>query len=78
EIVRYQSRPWRGHEHEPPIGSRIIRAANAFDDLVGASAETSRTLAALEWLRLDTATEYDPRVVEALTKIAYRRYRSRR
>jgi len=78
EIVRYQSWPWRGQERQPPVGSRIIRAANAFDDLVGASAETSRTVAALEWLRLDTATEYDPRVVEALAKVARRRHRSHR
>jgi response regulator RpfG family c-di-GMP phosphodiesterase len=78
EIVRYQSWPWRGQEREPPVGSRIIRAANAFDDLVGSSAETSRTVAALEWLRLDTATEYDPQVVEALAKVAGRRRRSRR
>ena len=78
EIVRYQSWPWRGQDREPPVGSRIIRAANAFDDLVGSSAETSRTVAALEWLRLDTATEYDPQVVEALAKVAGRRHRSRR
>ena len=78
EIVRYQSWPWRGRDREPPVGSRIIRAANAFDDLVGASAETSRTMAALEWLRLDTATEYDPRVVDALAKVAGRRHGSRR
>ena len=31
-------------------------------------------MAALEWLRLDTATEYDPRVVEALAKVAGRRH----
>jgi response regulator RpfG family c-di-GMP phosphodiesterase len=59
------------------VGSRIIRAANAFDDLVGSSAEASRTMAAREWLRLDTATEYDPQVVEALAKVAGRRHRSR-
>jgi hypothetical protein len=75
EIVRYQSWPWRGRDVQPPVGSRIIRAANAFDDLVGASAETSRTMAALEWLRLDAATEYDPRVIEALAKVAGRRRR---
>jgi response regulator RpfG family c-di-GMP phosphodiesterase len=75
EIVRYQSWPWRGQDIQPPVGSRIIRAANAFDDLVGASAETSRMMAALERLRLDTATEYDPRVVEALAKVAGRRRR---
>ncbi len=73
EIVRCQHWPWRGPDGEPPVGSRIIRAANAFDDLVGSSAETSRAMAALERLRLDTATEYDPGVVEALARVAGRR-----
>jgi len=78
EIVRCQSWPWRGQDRQPPVGSRIIHAANAFDDLVGASADASRTVAALEWLRLDTATEYDPRVVDALARVAGRRHRGRR
>jgi len=73
EIVRCQHWPWRGPDGEPPVGSRIIRAANAFDDLVGSSAETGRAMAALERLRLDTATEYDPAVVEALARVAGRR-----
>jgi response regulator RpfG family c-di-GMP phosphodiesterase len=73
ELVRCQHRPWRGQDGVPPVGSRIIRAANAFDDLVGSSAETSRSTAALERLRLDTATEYDPVVVEALARVAGRR-----
>jgi hypothetical protein len=73
ELVRCQHRPWRGADDEPPVGSRIIRAANAFDDLVGSSAESSRSAAALERLRLDTATEYDPVVVEALARVAGRR-----
>ena len=73
DLVRYQHLPWRGPDGKPPVGSRIIRAANAFDDLVGSSAETSRTMAALERLRLDTATEYDPVVVEALARVAERR-----
>jgi HD-GYP domain-containing protein (c-di-GMP phosphodiesterase class II) len=30
-------------------------------------------MTALERLRLDTATEFDPRVVEALSKVAARR-----
>lgn len=72
EIVRRQSQPWRGSGPEPPIGSRIIRAANAFDDLVGGSADRDRSAAALERLRLDTAAEYDPGVVEALSKVAGR------
>jgi hypothetical protein len=72
EIVRCQHRPWRGPGGEPPVGSRIIRAANAFDDLVGSSAETGRAVAALERLRLDTAAEYDPAVVEALARVTGR------
>jgi HD domain-containing protein len=78
DIVRCQCRPWRGPEGEPPVGSRIIRAANAFDDLVGTSLDSSRASAALERLRLDTASEYDPQVVEALAKVAGRRRPPRR
>jgi HD domain len=76
ELVRCQSWPSRGHDPEPPIGSRIIRAANAFDDLVGGSADRDRSAAALERLRLDTATEYDPGVVEALSEVAGKRLAS--
>jgi hypothetical protein len=77
ELVRCQSLPSRGHDPEPPVGSRIIRAANAFDDLVGGSLERDRSAAALERLRLDTAAEYDPGVVEALAAVASRRLVSR-
>jgi hypothetical protein len=73
ELVRCQYQPWRGPDGRPPVGSRIIRAANAFDDLVGSSAEPGRGTAALERLRLDTATEYDPTVVEALARVAEQR-----
>src|SRR6202049_1687460 len=84
EIVRCQDRPWRGTESGstgagstgpgstgpgPPVGSRIIRAANAFDDLVGGSTDRDRTTAALERLRLDTAVQYDPGGVEALSQV---------
>jgi response regulator RpfG family c-di-GMP phosphodiesterase len=77
EIVRRQCQPWRGRDPEPPIGSRIIRAANAFDDLVGGSPDRDRSAAALERLRLDTTAEYDPGVVEALTKVTGRYYPGR-
>jgi hypothetical protein len=76
ELVRCQSWPSRGHDPEPPVGSRIIRAANAFDDLVGGSADRDRAAAALERLRLDTAAEYDPGVVEALSEVAGKRLAS--
>jgi len=77
ELVRCQNWPSRGHEPPPPAGSRIIRAANAFDDMVGGSADRDRTVAALERLRMDTATEYDAQVVQALTEVAGRRPASR-
>ena len=71
DIVRRQSDPCRPADRgqEPPLSSRIIRAANAFDDLVGSSVEPSRAAAAVQRLRLDTAAEYDPQVVEALSKL---------
>ena len=75
DIVRRQSDPSRPPDRgqEPPLSSRIIRAANAFDDLVGSSVEPSRAAAAVQRLRLDTASEYDPRVVEALSRLVSRR-----
>jgi len=71
DIVRRQSDPCRPADRSqpPPLSSRIIRAANAYDDLVGSSADASRAAAAMERLRLDTGAEYDPRVVEALSKL---------
>ena len=77
ELVRCQSLPSRGHDPEPPVGSKIIRAANAFDDLVGGSTDRDRSAAALERLRLDTAVEYDPGVIEALSEVAGKRLASR-
>jgi HD domain len=75
DIVRRQSDPYRPADRgeEPPLSSRIIRAANAFDDLVGSSVEPSRATAAVQRLRLDTAAEYDPQVVEALSRLVSRR-----
>jgi hypothetical protein len=75
EIVRQQSDPARAGDpgSGPPVASRIIRAANAFDDLVGNSADRDRAADALERLRLDTSAEYDPGVVEALSKVVGRR-----
>jgi hypothetical protein len=53
----------------PPLGSRIIKVANAYDDLVGDSADRDRAAAVLERLRLDSASEYDPAVVESLGRV---------
>jgi response regulator RpfG family c-di-GMP phosphodiesterase len=75
EIVRRQSDPYcdQAAAGPPPLGSRIIRAVNAFDDLVGSSSDASRAAAVMDRLRLDTVAEYDPVVVEALARIIARR-----
>jgi response regulator RpfG family c-di-GMP phosphodiesterase len=62
-----------GEESRPPLSSRIIKAANAFDDLVGSSLDPGRAAAAVQQLRLDTASEYDPDAVEALSRVVNRR-----
>jgi response regulator RpfG family c-di-GMP phosphodiesterase len=85
EIVRRQNEPYRDTDHAangragfaepagPPLSSRIIKAANAFDDLVGSSLDPGRAQAAVQRLRLDTASEYDPATVEALSRVVTRR-----
>jgi HD domain len=76
-LVRAQSWPIRGHDPAPPLGSRIIKVANTFDDLVGASPDRERSAAALDKMRLDPIG-YDARVVDALTEVAGRRLAWRR
>jgi MFS family permease len=77
EIVRRQSDPCRDRsgasDGPPPLSSRIIRAVNAFDDLVGSSSSAGRAAAVVDRLRLDSGAEYDPAVVEALARIIARR-----
>jgi hypothetical protein len=76
ELVRWQALPSRG-EREPPLGSKIIKVANAFDDLVGGSTDRDRMAAALDRLRLETSSDYDPGVVTALAAVTGRRPVSR-
>jgi hypothetical protein len=71
-VPGHPGRPADG-ESRPPLSSRIIKAANAFDDLVGSSLDPSRAAAAVQQLRLDTASEYDPEAVEALSRVVNRR-----
>ena len=88
EIVRRQNEPYRAVDaglggsringrsakpSGPPLSSRIIKAANAFDDLVGSSLDPDRAAAAVQRLRLEVASEYDPTAVEALSRVVSRR-----
>ncbi len=74
EMVRRQCEPLAGDGDEgvPPLGSRIIKVSNAFDDLVGGNGDAERRAAVVERLRMDTDSEYDPRVVDALADILER------
>ena len=75
-VVERQAEPYRrAHEsvdRSVPLESRIIKAVNAYDDLVGEAEATGRRLDALERLRLGMAYEYDPGVVESLARVLER------
>lgn len=74
-IVETQAHPYRRmretFDTEVPLEARIVKAASAYDDLVTASENEGTKAAwnALERLRMGMAYEYDPRVVEALTRV---------
>jgi HD domain len=76
DLVRCQAWPARGHDPVPPLGSKIIKAANAFDDMVGSSTDRDRSATAIDRMRLDPVG-YDVDVVEALRDVAGRRVPSR-
>ncbi|WP_030207310.1 HD-GYP domain-containing protein [Streptomyces bikiniensis] len=77
-IVERQADPYR----EQPLPARIIRTVNAYDDLTGAGADAGRgtgvgggpgaALDALERLRLGTARDHHPDVVEGLARVLAR------
>ncbi len=75
-ILAQQAEPYRrAHERgrlDVPLAARIIKAVNAYDDLVGNSYEPGARLDALERLRLGMAYEYDPMVVDSLSKTVER------
>ncbi len=52
-----------------PVASRIIKVANAFDDLTGGSTHPARVAAAMERIHLGLGYEYDPEVVDALSRV---------
>lgn len=75
-IVERQADPYRPHrgpqDKTLPLESRIIKVVNAYDDLVGASVESDRKLRALERLQLGIDREFDPDVVDTLSRIIER------
>jgi hypothetical protein len=73
-VVERQADPYR----EQPLPARIVRAANAYDDLVQGGTGDQRAevaagpLGALELLRLGTGRDYQPEVVESLARVLSR------
>lgn len=65
-VVEQQADPYR----EQPLAARIVRAVNAYDDLCGEG--LSGPLGALEQLRLGTGRDYQPQVVESLSRVLAR------
>ncbi|MEI2732925.1 MAG: HD domain-containing phosphohydrolase [Dermatophilaceae bacterium] len=68
-----QFRVVRERGEELPMLSRIIKVANAYDDIAGGSITIARRDAAIERIHLGLGYEYDPRVVEALVSVLQRR-----
>lgn len=70
--VELQTTPYRLVRElgeEVPMGSRIIKCANAYDDLTGGSDEPRSVAGAIERIHLGLGYEYDPDVVDALTQV---------
>ncbi|THA80509.1 HD domain-containing protein [Streptomyces sp. A0592] len=72
-VVERQADPYM---EQPPL-ARIVRAVNAYDDLVGGNRHPGGSLAALEQLRLGTGHDYQPEVVECLARVLARGGRGR-
>ncbi len=69
DFVEAQTIPYRQVRElgeEVPLASRIIKVANAFDDLTGGSGDPDDIRAAYERIHLGLGYQYDPEVVEAL------------
>lgn len=66
-VVERQADPYR----EQPVTARIVRAVNAYEELAR-EAGPQGPLAALEKLRLGTAHDYQPEVVESLARVLLR------
>ena len=56
-----------------PLGAKIIKVASAFDDLTEPGGPGRTPWDALERLHLGMAYDYDPRVIQALTRVLERR-----
>ena len=72
-MVRDQHEPYRRRGEDVnrslQVGSKIIKVASAFDDLVQPSGPGHTAWDALERLHLGMAYDFDPAVIQALTRV---------
>lgn len=71
QILEHQTTPYRQVRElgeEIPLSSRIVKVANAYEDLTAGARSLRAREAAIERIYLGLGYEYDPRVVDALLK----------
>lgn len=71
QILEHQTTPYRQVRElgeEIPLTSRIVKVANAYEDLTAGARSLRAREAAVERIYLGLGYEYDPRVVDALLK----------
>ena len=73
-LVADQSTPFRRASEigMVPLGARILKVANAYDDLLDRRHGRAAPVRALERIRLGTGYEFDPEVVRALCRVLQR------
>ena len=72
DLLTRQAMPYRHMREEDeriPLESRIIKLANAFDDLTGGSRDPGAVSVALERIQLGLGYEYDPELVDDLVSL---------
>ena len=70
-LVEVQATPYRMVRelgHKVPLASRIIKVANAYEDLSGGTSTPGAGERAMERIHLGLGYEYDPAVVDALSE----------
>lgn len=76
-IIEHQHQPWRARGEEAnthlSLGSKIIKAASAYDDLTNPGGIGLHTRDAIERLYQSMTYEYDPEVIAALTRVLEKR-----
>ena len=76
-ILEAQTTPYRQVREfgqDLPLASRIIKVANAYDDM--SDADGAHDERAIERIHLGLGYEYDPQVVDSLTRVLQRRRRA--